>query len=243
MSFKHYQQQTEQRIRRLRRDLDNDNAEWIVTANTPFELQPDDQAPQKGMLLLHGLFDSPFKMRDLGKFYQQQGFLVRAILLDGHGTIPEQLDEIEYSQWLDNVTTAVHSLQKVVTDVYITGFSTGGLLALHHCLTNQNIKAIVTLCPALKLHAVAALGTQILTLTKRVIERDYWNIDPLDIDPVKYTEFPMNAPYQVNTLAKKFSALNKDFPLKTPLFIAMSEDDETVSQQPLSSFLIANEIH
>ncbi len=229
MPFEHYRQQTEERIRRMRRDLQGDNAEWIVQANTPFELQPENHKPKNGMLVIHGLFDSPFKMRDLATFYQQQGFLVQAILLEGHGTIPEHLQDIEYHQWIENTTNAINSLKKVVDNIYITGFSTGGILALRHCLLDDSIKGIVTLCPAIKLKTVISIGTHILNWTKRIIERDYWNKNNVEHDPTKYTTFPMNAPYQVANLADEFEALNKLHSLTTPLFMITSEDDETIS--------------
>lgn len=240
MSFEHYKQQQEARIRRLRRDLDNDNGEWIVEANSPFRFEPDNPNPEKGIVLIHGLFDCPFVMHDLGRFFQQQGFLVQGILLEAHGTIPEQLKDVDYQQWVENVSKAVNSIRKVVKDVYLGGFSTGALLAMHHCLTDKNIKGVITLCPAIKLNTTIALGTRLLLWTKKVIERDYWNIDKPEHDDTKYTEYPMNAPYQVARLVEAFDDLNKKLSLNTPLFLAISADDETVSGPAALDFFTHN---
>jgi esterase/lipase len=175
-------------------------------------------------------------MQDLGRFYQQNGFLVRGILLEGHGTIPEQLKDVEYSQWVQNIEKSVKSLRKVVDEVYLTGFSTGGLLALYHCLTDTDIKAVVTLCPALKLNKLAALGSQLFLLTKKIIEHDYWHIDSEIIDPTKYNQFPINAVHQVTNLGTAFEALNKNQDLKVPLFMIATENDETVKGEECFNF-------
>ncbi len=55
MSYAHYQQQTQDKIKRLRRDLNSENAEWIIEANTPFEFLPERSCAKKGMLMIHGL--------------------------------------------------------------------------------------------------------------------------------------------------------------------------------------------
>lgn len=243
MPFAHYQQQTANKIKRLRRDLDSKHAEWILDANSPFEFEPKSTDCKKGMLMIHGLLDSPFTMRDLGHFYQQQGFLVRGILLDGHGTIPEQLKDVDYHQWIANVNLAVKSLRKVVDEIYITGFSTGGLLALHHCLTDTDIKAIITLCPALKLNTTISLGTKFFILAKNLVEHDYWHIDTEKNDPTKYNQFPINAVHQVTSLGEHFMAINKKTPLTLPLMMIATADDETVQGEACYTFFQAQHNH
>lgn len=106
MSFEHYQQQMEERIRRSRRDLEEKNAEWIITANSPFQFLPKNPKPDKGIVLIHGLLDSPFKMQDLGRFFQTQGFLVHGILLEGHGTNPENLENVTYQEWIEHTKSS-----------------------------------------------------------------------------------------------------------------------------------------
>lgn len=236
MPFEHYQQQEQNRIRRLRRDLDGDNAEWIVEANSPFQLTPEDSNSNKGILLIHGLFDSPFTMRDLAKYYQALGFHVRCILLSGHGTIPEQLKDIEYQQWLEDVSLALSSFKKIVSNIYVAGFSTGGLLAMYHALIDPDIKGVIAVCPALNLKPMVALSTHILSWTKMMIERDYWNTKKTEQDPTKYSAFPMNAPHQVALLTEQFKKLNKYTEFTTPLFLAASEDDETISSHAAIHF-------
>jgi hypothetical protein len=57
--------------------------------NRTFELRADD--PQGGVLLLHGLTDSPYSLRALGQKLNEQGFWVVGLRLPGHGTAPSAL--------------------------------------------------------------------------------------------------------------------------------------------------------
>ncbi|MEK9627804.1 MAG: hypothetical protein VW455_02155 [Nitrospinota bacterium] len=71
---------------------------WIEK-RLPFEYKPDPakcRASKPGVLLIHGLTDSPFLMRDIGERFRENCFWVRSILLPGHGTLPGDLLHIDY---------------------------------------------------------------------------------------------------------------------------------------------------
>ena len=83
------------RVEAARTDLDEKRAAWIIEGNSPFAFKPEsNDRPRRGILMVHGLSDSPFMMRDLGRFFQQQGFYVLAMQLPGHGTRPGDLLEV-----------------------------------------------------------------------------------------------------------------------------------------------------
>jgi len=104
LSFADYILQCKDLIRKTRRDLANSpDPEKIIEDNSPFELIPKSAGNKKiryGALLIHGLLDSPFVMRDIGAELQEQGLLVRSILLPGHGTVPGALLNVTYEDWL-----------------------------------------------------------------------------------------------------------------------------------------------
>ena len=57
--------------------------------NRTFELIP--AAPASGVLLLHGLTDSPYSLRALGRTLHAAGHHVLGLRLPGHGTAPSAL--------------------------------------------------------------------------------------------------------------------------------------------------------
>ena len=69
-----------------------------VKWNHSFELTR--QSAIGGVLLLHGMSDSPYTMRALGETLNQQGYLVVVLRLPGHGTVPSGL---RYVSWQDMV--------------------------------------------------------------------------------------------------------------------------------------------
>ena len=62
--------------------------------NRSFELAVDE--PQGGILLLHGLTDSPYTLHDLGEKLHEQGYWVIGLRLPAHGTAPSALKTLRW---------------------------------------------------------------------------------------------------------------------------------------------------
>jgi len=227
LSFTDYIAQCKALITRYRLDLNTANAEQIIAANSPFELRPT-QPAKYGALLIHGLFDSPFLMRDIGLKLQAQGILARAILLPGHGTIPGSLLHVDYRQWLQTVRYGITTLAKEVDTLFLVGFSTGASLALYHTLQDSaKIAGVILLSPALKICSILAGITNWHKALSWAWPRAAWLHQDKDemLDYAKYRSVPFNAVYQVYRLIQ---AINKAEPAKFPLLFALSQDDNTV---------------
>ncbi|MFA5372387.1 MAG: hypothetical protein WC298_10505, partial [Sideroxydans sp.] len=102
LPFADYVRQTRAMLRAVRAG----EAEAVVEGNAPFELRPvggfqagTDKPWRRGVLLTHGLSDSPYHMRHLAAFYQRNGFRVMAVLLPGHGTQPGDLLDVCWQVW------------------------------------------------------------------------------------------------------------------------------------------------
>ena len=63
--------------------------------NRSFELAVD--TPVGGVLLLHGLTDSPYSLRALGEALHAKGYQVLGLRLPGHGTAPSGLLELRWT--------------------------------------------------------------------------------------------------------------------------------------------------
>ena len=83
-----------------------------------------------GLLLIHGFTGSPSEMRFLGERLSAQGFTVKAILLAGHGSVPEELAKKRWEDWLRDGKDGVAELRRFCNKVVAIGLSMGGLLAL-----------------------------------------------------------------------------------------------------------------
>ena len=73
-----------------------DPANRPIDWNRTFEMAADN--PRGGILMLHGLSDSPYSLRALAKILHEQGFWVVGLRIPGHGTAPAGLT---HAAWQD----------------------------------------------------------------------------------------------------------------------------------------------
>ncbi len=233
--FEEYIRITRSMIEKTRVDINERNKTIILEANSPFELKPDlSLYPQnengkfkKGILLIHGLLDSPYIIKQVALYLQSKGFLVRSILLPGHGTVPADLTKVSHHEWIKATEYGIHRLQHHAEKVYLSGFSTGGALSIHQALKNPVIKGLILFSPALgiktKMAGFAGLAN---FFTDWLVIRD-------DMDYARYESFPSNAADQIYQLTCDIDdlILKEGKHINTPVFIALSADDITVDAE------------
>jgi esterase/lipase len=204
--IEHYRKIVEQ----TRDDLHGRNGQTIIDANTPFELVPDEQHFGKdgnglftrGIVLIHGLSDSPYHMRYLAEHFRKRGFLSRAILLPGHGTKPGDLTEVTVEEWLKATEYAIKSMQAEVDQLFIGGYSLGGALAVHYALQNQkDLSGLFLFNPSLK------VGTRLAWLAGPLTPFKTWLVVHQDQDFARYDSFTTNSGKQIDRLVNKIDKL------------------------------------
>lgn len=224
-SFEEYVQKTEAVIERHRHFL-TDNKQQEIDANRPFELQPKTQNKvSRGVLLIHGLGDSPWSFRDIGESLAEQGFLVRTVLLSGHGTRPGDLISADFKDWQALVQRHAELLKTQVEEVYLGGFSTGGNLAYIHAASDLEIKGLMLFSPAFELGEPGVALTPLLASLKTWLDID----NPEDSNNyVRYSNVPTNgfAQYYYSSKAALEQIENRLF--DRPVFLVLSEDDSVV---------------
>lgn len=147
-SFARYQQETTRWVEQHRRFQTLNKAQELAW-NTPSESLPAG-TPRKGILLVHGLGDAPGTFSDVIPALTQQGFLVRTLLLPGHGTQPADLMPVSVDDWRRVVAEQAALLGRDVPEVYLGGFSTGGNLALEYAIQHPEIRGLVLFSPAIR---------------------------------------------------------------------------------------------
>ena len=75
---------------RYHRGSNTDPSRFPQDFNRSWELQPSGP-PRCGVLLVHGLTDSPYSMRHLAQIYQAEGCYALVLRMPGHGTVPTGL--------------------------------------------------------------------------------------------------------------------------------------------------------
>ena len=210
--------------------------------NRSFEFPCD--SPVGGILLLHGMSDSPYSIRALGKALNQRNYWIIGLRLPGHGTAPSGLTNIHWEDMAAAVRLCIEHLASKVRHkkIHIVGYSTGAPLALDFSLEALEGKAsplpasLVLISPAIGIHSIAALAKwkRRLSNLPGLGNLAWLSLRP-EFDPYKYNSFATNAAEQVHDLtrsvARRIAARGHSGPIETfpPILVFKSTVDATVS--------------
>ncbi len=237
--FDHYVQQQRNMVRQTRLDVHGEKDAWIVHANAPNTFMPENfhnQPHKRGLLLIHGLTASPFILHDIAQHYSKAGFMVRTILLPGHGTVPGDLLNVHYSAWIEATRYGVESFHGLVDDLYVGGLSLGAALSVYAAYHYPQIKGLLLLAPAFHLKQRIGYMAKWHYLFSWLNQEAKWIRLAPDKAHTRYESFAFNAAAQTIKLMQLVVKLSKNNPLDLPMFMAISEQDEIVSPQAATEF-------
>lgn len=171
---------------------------------------------QGGVLMLHGMTDSPYSMRHFARQFQSKGFYVLNLRMPGHGTLPAGLATVDWRDWEAAVRVGakhVASLLEPDQPFVVMGYSNGGALAVHYALNSLESTALrtpdslVLVSPMLGVSRLARFGKIYYWLGQiGFFHKSLW-LDLLpEYDPHKYNSFPMNAAIQSHALTSAIYA-------------------------------------
>ncbi|MEM9235830.1 MAG: alpha/beta fold hydrolase, partial [Verrucomicrobiota bacterium] len=124
----------EKTINRYQRGSMMDPTKWPTDWNRSFVWDHDE--PQAGVLLIHGMSDSPYSLRHFGKTLHDKGASVIGLRVPGHGTAPSGLVETTWKDMAAAVRLAAKDLKQRIGDkpLFLIGYSNGGGLAVIYAL-------------------------------------------------------------------------------------------------------------
>jgi len=189
-------------INRYHRGSHSDASDWPTNWNRSFELPHDD--PQAGVLLLHGLSDSPYSLHSIAKDLSANGAWVLGLRIPGHGTAPSGL---VHTSWQD-MQSAVHlaarylsgQIDQTEVPLHIVGYSNGGALGLLYALESladdslPQLDGLVLISPEIGISKFASLAVWQSRLGRLLgLQKLQWKSVTPEYDPYKYGSFAINA--------------------------------------------------
>lgn len=209
--------------------------EQQVLWNLPYRLAPAagcSPGDRTGLLLVHGLSDSPFVFRDLARYLADQCVEVRTLLLQGHGTRPGDMVTASADVWRDQVRNHFVALSQDVDLAFIGGFSLGGALATEYALseTGPRPAGLIAVAPAWQLNG---LRDYLWLAPIADVFGDFVEKEP-ELNPVKYESFSFNAGSQIgDVISSAQSRIRQYESLEIPLFLAATEADSVINLEYL----------
>ena len=223
-------------IQDKRLDLHKLNTEIILDANSPFEMVPINPQIKCGVLLIHGLLDCPFTLKDIATSLVEQGILCRAVLLPGHGTIPSDLLNVSYHDWIEAVHYGIQTLKQQVDQIFLIGYSTGAALSIYEAIKDPSIRGLILLSPAIKVNPAVNFTVAYHQLLSLFGKSKTWIYHRPEINYAKYRSIPFQATYELEKFLKKLREyLNHQMP-HCPTLMILSEQDETISSEKALAF-------
>ncbi len=218
--------------------------QFLQDWNRSFVLVPQGK-PRGSVVLLHGLTDSPYSVRDLAQRWQQRGYVAVVPRLPGHGTAPGALTAVDWETWLAATRLAVREATRLAgadVPLHLVGYSNGGALALKYALDSlednhlRQPQQIILLSPMIGVTAFARFaGLAGLPSIFPAFARAAWlNVAP-EFNPFKYNSFPVKAARQSwllsQALQQQIIRASRQGELKAlpPVLTFQSVMDSTVS--------------
>jgi carboxylesterase len=118
---------------------------------SPFDLKSAN-ASDVGVLLIHGFTASPSEMRPMAEFiHLRTGWRCKAILLPGHGTRVQDMENSPGETWVAAVDAAYAELAESCRHIFLAGVSLGGVLCCQvglKRLGDPRLRGLILMAPA-----------------------------------------------------------------------------------------------
>ncbi len=223
-----------------------------VNWNRTFELSVPQ--PRGGVLLLHGLSDSPYSLRALGERLHALGYHVIGLRLPGHGTAPAGLLRVHWRDMAAATRLAARDLRRRLAadrPLYVIGYSTGAALAVEYALARLQgedlpaVEKLVLISPAIGVSAAAALAVWQGRISVWLgLPKVAWTDIGPEYDPYKYTSFTVNAADQVHgitrSISEQLAKIGRNGPVEgmPKVLVFQSAVDATVSATAVADVLL-----
>ncbi len=227
-SFAKYASAVREEVKRYRLPFDPEYAEHELELVSPLELPlgASCNGQSSGIaILVHGLSDTAFSLRDIGVVLAESCYISRLILLPGHGTRAGDLLTTRHDDWQKTLNYVIDQAVKETDTVMLIGFSLGGVLTLDAALQRQDdIDGIIGISPAYYLSSERlAKWAHLLAPISRWVDRGVQD------DPLRYEAMPTRGVAETwSAMTSMHKNLERYGPVRIPWMLAQSMDDAVV---------------
>jgi len=198
-----------------------DDIEKELQVNLPFELIPE-KPNGDAVLLVHGLGDSPYSFSDVAQHLASKGYLVRTVLLPGHGSKAGDLMLPTEKDWQQVVNHHIALLKPNSNKLWLGGYSTGANLVTSEALHDDSIAGLLLFSPAFEPDSSAVkwanLASYVVTWADQDPETNY----------TRYNSLPMHGAAVYYDTVKTVQDDLQELTYNKPVFMMMSEGDSVI---------------
>jgi esterase/lipase len=199
------------------------------------------------IILFHGFIASPFEMKEIAEKFNDMGFSVYLPLLYGFGSDSETANKGSIDIWRKQVSSTVEAFSKCYSKISLGGISLGSALVTDYALNNSKIKLSSLMLFSPYFDVSQAVGKLLIGPLKTV--KDSVGLDILyslskspDLVEILrnksfYTDsMPFQALAEIFKLSDELLNFSSAQKLNVPVFVALSEADETINLTTAESY-------
>ncbi len=198
-----------------------------------------------GVVLSHGFLAAPEEVRLLAELLHEQGFSVYVPRLRGHGTSPADLASAHWEDWERSYRRGFSVLRSCCSQIFLAGFSTGGVLALLGAGSGwPDISGVVAISSPHDLGDIRARLVPAVSFWNELLGKvriGKGQIDYVDNDPenpeINYHKIPISGLTELNKLMDQCRAGLGT--IDVPVLLLHARNDPTVNPKSSSKFLSA----
>jgi carboxylesterase len=185
-----------------------------------------------GVLLCHGFTGTPQSMRPWAEYLANEGYGVSVPRLPGHGTTWQEMSRTRWEDWFAEVDRAFDELRSRSDEIFVTGQSMGGCLALRLAeLRNGAISGLVLVNPSVTADSKIFLLSPVLKLILPSVKGVAADLKNEQAEEVSYDRTPVKA---AATLPGLWKTTQRDLgKLTQPILVYRSETDHVVGPKSL----------
>lgn len=183
-----------------------------------------------GCLMVHGFGSSPGEVMGLGRYLHRRGYTVLGVLLQGHGTSPEDLAETRWPDWYGSVKEGIGQLRRECDRVWAIGLSLGGALSLYAAAQGL-VDGVVALAAPAGLAdwrvRLVGIAKYIMPYQRRRISKEAQAFDER-VGRMVYDRLPLKT---VESLCQFIDLVRRSLPQVTvPVLVVHSVKDEVITR-------------
>lgn len=196
---------------------------------------------QDVIVLTHGLSDSPYYVKAIGKKFYRAGCNVIFTLLPGHGLakVGGKMEEEKLKEkWQKEIDKAVVAAKSFGGRISLGGFSTGACLSVHKALRNPQIinGGLFLFSAALDLGYIAH-GSNYIPFAHTIARYTDGKLKSIGTNPYRYPYINNAAGIEVVRLIDDTWKKLEGTKMNQPVFIAHSVHDTRVSFTGIETFM------
>jgi carboxylesterase len=190
----------------------------------------------KAVLLIHGWSTTPYEVRRLGEYLNENGYTVYGPMLSGHGTKYQDLESVKYMDWFNDAQVAYRKLKQDHNKVFIGGTSMGANLSICLAKREKDIDGLILMATPyrMKFEKLGEIAINLISKFKKYHKKFYpptFGLSTTITRLIAYQTYPIKNVLELGELVKKSREdLEK---ISQPCLVLQSTHDHIVTKDSL----------